>query len=187
MDINLNKYVWLGRPAIGLTLLAVSAVAAPAVAAPKTYPVYPIDLIRVIDGDTIVATVSGDVRKIRLCGIDASERNTPMGPPATAALTELLVGSKLTVAVAGKDLYGRTVGSVFIENGSSRVSVQAAMTKVGLSYYYSASRCIDRQETIDADNYARANNLGMRGIPGYPPPWEQRMRKPKLPMLLSLG
>jgi endonuclease YncB( thermonuclease family) len=172
-------------------LLSTESAAAPRAA--KVYPVFPATLNRVIDGDTVVLTINGVSTHTRLCGIDASEAKTPMGPPATAMLRSLLEGRTLSVAVVGKDLYQRTVGSIYIQStAGQKVSVQAAMAKAGLAYYYSVGTCPDRQEVIDADNYAKAAGLGMRAIPGYPAPWETRMRKsrlvpavPPLPLLSS--
>jgi endonuclease YncB( thermonuclease family) len=161
----------------------------------KVFPSVNGTLHRVIDGDTAVLLIDGVLTHVRLCGIDASESKTSLGPPATALLTSLLQGKFLTVMVAGKDQYQRTVGSIFASvtaDLTDKISVQAAMAKTGLAYYYSVSRCPDTQEVIDADNFAKANGLGMRGVPGYPAPWETRVKKPKsvfpvvpLPMLLS--
>jgi micrococcal nuclease len=161
------------------SLLLPAAAAAPRAA--KVYPVLPATLVRVIDGDTVVLTIEGVSTHTRLCGIDAAEAKTPMGPPATAILKSLLEGQTLGVVVVGKDLYRRTVGSIYIQStAGQKVSIQAAMAKTGLAYYYSVGICPDRQEVIDADNYAKAASLGMRAIPDYPAPWETRMRKPRL-------
>lgn len=173
--------IQLGLSALALSLanlLLSAAVVAPKAA--KVYPVFPATLVRVVDGDTVVLTIEGVSTNTRLCGIDASEAKTPMGPPATAMLRSLLEGQTLSVAVVGKDLYQRTVGSIYVRSTSGqKTSVQAALAKTGLAYYYSVGTCPDRQEVIDADNYAKAAGLGMRAIPGYPAPWETRGRKPR--------
>jgi micrococcal nuclease len=180
---------------IGLAQSQVPAVKAKPVPKIKVFPSVNGALHRVIDGDTAVLLIDGVLTHVRLCGIDAPESKTPLGPPATALLASLLQGKSLTVMVAGKDQYRRTVGSIFASVTSDltdKISVQAAMAKTGLAYYYSASKCPDTQAVIDADNFAKANGLGMRGVPGYPAPWEIRSRKPQvifpvlpLPLLLS--
>lgn len=159
---------------------ALAQVAAPALpfperavpAVPALLPTYPVDLVRVIDGDTAWVRLNGVEIKVRLACIDAPETNDLLGPAASAALTSLLQDKDLTLTVVGKDFYGRTLGSVMADG----VSVGAAMATQGLAYYYTG-RCADKALIIAGDNYAAANKVGMRSIPGYLPPWEQRRLK----------
>ena len=89
--------------------------------APVTLPANA-TLIRVVDGDTIDATVRGNDERIRLIGIDTPETkkpNTPIqcyGPEASAYTTSLLpVGTALYVErdLVARDDYGRLLAYVY--------------------------------------------------------------------------
>ena len=66
-------------------------------------------------GDTFWLDTS-DV-SIRVWGLDAPERGTPGGREATAALTKLIAGQRLTCRERDIDRYGRVVGQCFLANG----------------------------------------------------------------------
>ena len=71
---------------------------------------------RVVDGDTLWLKTEGDGEPpviVRLEGIDAPESCQVGGADATAALTALALGRNVSVRVAARDEYGRTVGKVF--------------------------------------------------------------------------
>ncbi len=70
---------------------------------------------RVVDGDTFWIS-SPDVR-IRVWGLDAPERDQPGGSQATAALSGLISGQKLTCRQRDIDRYGRIVGQCFLPDG----------------------------------------------------------------------
>lgn len=59
----------------------------------------------ITDGDTLRCN---GVR-VRLWGIDAPERDTPAGPPATRALAQIIDGGTITCERKDTDRYGRTV------------------------------------------------------------------------------
>ena len=71
---------------------------------------------RIVDGDTLWLKTEGDGEPpvvVRIEGIDAPESCQPGGPEATAALNALALGRSVTLRVASRDDYGRTVGKVF--------------------------------------------------------------------------
>lgn len=84
----------------------------------------PAQLVRVVDGDTIVALVRGLQVKVRLAGIDAPEMKTEAGKTAKAALVRLLPDS--FTLEAGQDYYdkrpdcwdryGRLIGWLWISD-----------------------------------------------------------------------
>ena len=59
----------------------------------------------ITDGDTLRCN---GVR-VRLWGIDAPERDTPAGPPATRALAQIIDGGTIVCEQKDIDRYGRTV------------------------------------------------------------------------------
>lgn len=82
---------------------------------------------RVVDGDTIVVAISGELTKVRLIGVDTPEsvapsaykENTPEGAEAAAFVTDLVEGQfvYLEYDTELKDQYDRTLAYVYLENG----------------------------------------------------------------------
>ena len=61
---------------------------------------------------------AGHLRRGYPClGISAPERGTPSGAEATAALTQLMAGQRLTCHERDVDRYGRIVAQCFLANG----------------------------------------------------------------------
>ena len=109
-----NK-IWI--VAVAGCLACGGALAAPKKPAAKPKPVVLTGTIsRVVDGDTLwlkTEAADADTVVVRLAGIDAPERCQVGGAEATAALNALALGRSVTVRVAARDDYGRTVGKVF--------------------------------------------------------------------------
>lgn len=84
-----------------------------------TVYVVPGTVLRVIDGDTVVASLDLGwdftlaKATIRLAGIDAPELKTDAGKAAAAFLRGLLpAGTAITVTSHSRDKYGRVLGAV---------------------------------------------------------------------------
>lgn len=79
-------------------------------------------VLRVIDGDTIEVSISGETYRVRYIGIDAPETVAPgrpvgwMGPEATAANKDLVEGRTVYLEkdVSEVDQYGRLLRYVFV-------------------------------------------------------------------------
>lgn len=89
------------------------------------------DVIRVVDGDTIVVFQEGQEITVRLIGIDTPESvnpdeslNTAEGKEASEWMKELLTGAKvyLEYDAAVEDDYGRTLAYVYLEDGETMVN-----------------------------------------------------------------
>ncbi|MFZ3585020.1 thermonuclease family protein [Loktanella sp. DJP18] len=74
--------------------------------------------VRVVDGDSLVATPNGTEIKIRLHGIDAPEYDQPEGPAATAMLRSLVRGETVTIHPVDRDRYDRLVARVTLADGT---------------------------------------------------------------------
>lgn len=80
------------------------------------------EVVRVIDGDTIDATIGLGmdvtiVKRLRLAGINAPEMsNAPKGQEAKQFLESLITDQKITIKTAGDDTdaYGRTLATIFV-------------------------------------------------------------------------
>ena len=101
-------------------------------------------IINVHDGDT-VTTTSGE--KIRLACIDAPEvtnnkhgKKDPIGGPAAQKwLSDLVLNKDIKIERITKDLYGRTIGRLYLSNGTE-INQQAVAT--GHAVVYMPKACI---------------------------------------------
>ena len=91
----------------------------------------PYDVIRVVDGDTIIADIDGVETRIRLIGIDTpesvseeAERNTPEGEVASEYLKNLLEGGSVYLEYDSElmDTYGRTLCYVYLHDKNTMVN-----------------------------------------------------------------
>lgn len=120
---------------------------------------------KVFDGDTILVN-SGqrpeNRKKVRLLGIDAFEHDQiSYGLKAEKFLSKLLLNKNVCIEtdVQEKDIYGRTLGYVFL---NSNVFVNTELLKNGYAIIYDFPpniKYIDRLES--AQIYARKNMLGI--------------------------
>lgn len=92
-------------------------------------PLY--DVVRVVDGDTIIVSVEGEEVKVRLIGVDTPEsvhedetKNTSEGKEASEWTTNLLTGKQvyLEYDVENEDNYGRTLAYVYLDDGKTMVN-----------------------------------------------------------------
>lgn len=127
---------------VGLVALSACATtgsirARPVVSRPML-PLVEAEVVRVIDGDTFVATVGGEEERIRLIGIDTPERGEPDGPRATAAAKEQVRARTpvfLLYDVDRRDRYGRLLAYVWLfpprDRADTAKMLNAMMMKVG--------------------------------------------------------
>lgn len=95
---------------------------------PKLFGLY--DVVRTVDGDTIVLNIDGEEKTIRLIGVDAPEsvhpdrsRNTEDGKIASDWMSEYLSGKQvyLEYDIETVDDYGRILAYVYLDDGSTMV------------------------------------------------------------------
>lgn len=165
MSVKVTSKILAGL-VLSLTLLSTEV---------KAQQAKPLQVTRVVDGDTVYGLVGSETIKIRLNCIDAPESYDQLGLASTNALKQILKDKSIIVIITGIDVYGRKLGSLYA-NGNS---VQAQMTTLGLAFYYKVKpkSCSDLQLIINGDNYARKNKLNMWGIVKYIAPWQQRKNK----------
>jgi endonuclease YncB( thermonuclease family) len=113
-------------------LLLILALLVPSPSIAGQYQVY-----RVVDGDTFIVK-HGDIKiTIRLVGIDAPENSNnkrrdgqPFSRQSTQHLAGLVLNKTVDVKSYGVDRNGRTLGEVFLLNGSNIEMVQAGLAEV---------------------------------------------------------
>jgi micrococcal nuclease len=136
---------------------------------PTTFPQPNAIVVRVIDGDTIDATIDGVEERVRLIGIDTPEtkkKNTPIqcyGPEASAHTHDLLPPDtpiRIERDVVARDDYGRLLGYVYRSNDNLFVNldiVQQGFAKV-LTIPPNDTMADD---FVEAARAAEAQNLGL--------------------------
>lgn len=149
-----------------LVLAALAACAAPApVRAPTPAPAPPrgapaVSLARVVDGDTIVVRLDGRLERVRLIGIDTPERDECYFREATAHLTRMLAGRRLTLErdVSERDRYGRLLRYLYADGRF----VNAAMVRDG--YALAATYPPDVAHVAELVALQQAARLAARGL-----------------------
>ncbi len=141
------------------------------------------DVVRVIDGDSIVVSMSGQAEEIRLIGIDAPEMGQrPWGRKAREHLKEILLRSSYRVSVAydveKRDKYGRLLAYI---RTADEVLANAGMLKDGYAVLFTLPpnvRYVD--EFRAAQESARERRLGIWGKRGLrEAPYHYRRKHPR--------
>lgn len=84
----------------------------------------------------------------------------------------MVMGKEVTVKTAGRDNYGRTLGTVLLADGRN---LNRELVRAGLAWwyhYFSADSSLG-----DIEKEARAARRGLWHDPHPVPPWEYRMKK----------
>ena len=74
---------------------------------------------RIIDGDTIKA----NNESIRLLGINSPEKGEPLSKEATEFLENLILNKSIKIESTKKDLYGRTLAYLFLNNENINLKI----------------------------------------------------------------
>lgn len=133
-------------------------------------------VVGVKDGDTMVL-LSPDHQNItvRLAEVDCPEKSQAYGQAAKQFTSDLCFGKEVTLKIVNKDRYGRTVGKVYLPDGTS---VNNTIVKEGYAWQYRAYS--KDMELAMLEQQARQNRLGLWQDPNPTPPWDFRKagRKP---------
>ena len=105
---------------------------------PELHGLY--DVVRVVDGDTIIVNIDGEETKVRFIGVDTPEsvhpdetKNSKSGKEAYEWTAELLLGQQvyLEYDIDKTDDYGRTLAYVYLSDG--KTMVQEELIKSGMA------------------------------------------------------
>lgn len=125
-------------------------------------------VVAILDGDTIDVLIDRQPVRVRLAQIDAPEKRHAFGTRSRQALSALVFRQSVTVADAGRDRYGRVLGTVYV----SRVNVNAEMVRQGMAWVY-RQYATDRS-LFELEDEARAGRRGLWADPSPVPPWQFR-------------
>lgn len=96
---------------------------------PELYGTY--EVVRVVDGDTLIVDVDGEEKRVRLIGVDTPEsvhadesKNVPEGKDAYGWMAATLDGKSvyLEYDIDYEDDYGRTLAYVYLDDGETMVN-----------------------------------------------------------------
>jgi endonuclease YncB( thermonuclease family) len=130
-------------------------------------------LVRVKDGDSLIARVQGVAMDFRLADVDAPELDQPYGRQAKQELAAIAAGRQLVLVPIDTDRYGRTVAHVW--NGNTYLN--AEMVRRGAAWFNVE---FARSETLyDVEQEARNAQRGLWKLPlkDRVEPWVWRQRK----------
>lgn len=192
---NMKKWINWGTPIIGLLLIALAlATQGKQNPNPNTKRKPPDSdlwlVLDVYDGDTVKVGAtdgSGTQETIRLCGIDAPEKNQPLGIEARNYLQSLINKGEGEVMVTPveRDRYGRLVAELAVipkpgqgYQPEEEIFINGDMIQVGMAWHYAqySSNCPNQQVLMSAEEIAKSRTLGIQK-PGNVPPWEFRKNK----------
>lgn len=127
-------------------------------------------VVAILDGDTIEVLHNRTTERIRLAGIDCPERKQPFGQRAKQATSAFSFGQHVTVHSAGKDRYGRTVGTVELTDGTN---LNYELVRQGWCWWY-WKYAPDEIVLAVLEMRARDAKKGLWADEEPIPPWEWR-------------
>ena len=116
----------------------------------------------VTDGDSlwVAPAAPGAPVELRLEGIDAPEICQAWGPEARAALSELVLGKEVSVKTVGRDMHGRTLGTVYLDTQN----INKLMVQEG--HAWSTRYKYDRGPYVADERMAKALSRGLNRAGG---------------------
>jgi micrococcal nuclease len=126
----------------------------------------------ILDGDTIKVSRNHRNVKIRLNGIDAPEKDQAYGHKSGEFVVFQAFGKEVTVQTYGLDKYGRTIGDVYLPDGTM---LNKELVKEGLAWWY--CKYSADQSLAQLEIEAREARRGLWQDPKPVPPWVFRKRQ----------
>ena len=176
----------MGVVAVGIRFLPRSVTEAlPGAFATDTMPdteIYYLVEGSVYDGDTLRVQRDGEELRIRLCGIDAPEKDQQLGIEARDHLRSLIDRGTddrlLFVVPVETDRYGRTVAEIFVPmaNTQEEIHLGSQMVLDGYAYHYErySDGCPNGHLLPFAEEQARSRSAGVWSNPNAVKPWDYR-------------
>ena len=133
---------------------------------------------RVLDGDTLdLVDRDRHTFRIRLKGIDAPEKTQAYGPKAKALLTKLVLNQNVHISWNEKDMYGRLIGKVSLNDKDICLAMVAAGLAWHFTKYEQSQTDADRQLYKETEKRVREQHKGLWADPSPVPPWQYRQQQ----------
>ncbi len=141
------------------------------------------NVVRVLDGDTLIVADGWRQTTIRLDSIDCPEDGQPWGNIAKAGLIKLVGGRSVVLEEHGVDPHGRTLATIYVRraNGNEWLNVNERMVILGHAwvmriYYDHLPK--DRQTKLNhLEGWAKSKKVGLWRTENPIPPWQWRKRR----------
>jgi endonuclease YncB( thermonuclease family) len=127
------------------------------------------EVIKVVDGDTIVVNKEGKSITINLDGIDAPEKNQAFGKEAEEFLASMVLNKKVEIKEKGVSKDGRLLADVYVLKGYKRC-VNEELLRNGLAWYDDTNSKSNKLSSIV--KVARQEKRGLWTDTNAIPPWE---------------
>ena len=127
-------------------------------------------ITKVIDGDTVHATIEGKDVTIRLNAIDAPESDQFFGSEATAYLNQIILNKNVEIKILTKDRYGRSIANIYLDG----IWINMKLIEKGYAWHYIA---YDKNpDLISAQAKAYNDKVGLWKYPNPIEPWKWRKK-----------
>lgn len=136
----------------------------------------------IYDGDTFRVSQGNQEIKVRLCGIDAPEKDQALGIESRDHLRRLIAqgDGQLILTKTDTDQYGRTIAEVFIPLADSEeeIHLNSQMVADGMAYVYPqyVGSCPNAGPMQIAERAAKETAKGVWANPVSQKPWDYRRR-----------
>lgn len=136
----------------------------------------------VYDGDTFRVSDGNQEIKVRLCGLDAPEKDQALGTESRDHLRSLIAqgNGRIILVPTDIDQYGRTVAEAFVAtgNGEEEIYLNAQMVADGMAYVYPqyVGSCPNGARMQIAEESAEQQAIGVWANPVSQKPWDYRRR-----------
>ncbi|MCX8701331.1 thermonuclease family protein [Gilliamella sp. B2840] len=128
-------------------------------------------VIKVIDGDTVdILTIKKQKIRVRLLDIDAPESNQAYGNKSKQYLASLIAGKKVFVKSSKKDMYKRTLGTIFL----NKVNINTKMVESGYAWAYRYKGMANNILMVNIEEKARQSKKGLWKDEKPIAPWDFR-------------
>lgn len=137
----------------------------PPASAPLTAEAPRVEVVDVIDGDTLDVRVDGTVERIRLIGINTPERGECFADEARDALVDLVAGREVRLErdTSGRDQYGRVLAYLHVDGEHVNAALVRGGFAIARSYPPDTSR---DDELAAAQREAQRTGAGLWGADG---------------------
>lgn len=133
-------------------------------------------VVKVIDGDTVdILTAKNHKIRVRLFAIDAPERGQAYVNKSRQFLASLIAGKNVLVKENQKDVYNRTLGTIFYND----VNINAKMVENGYAWAYRFKNKATDESMIPLETAAKQARLGLWQDKNPVAPWDFRRKNNK--------
>lgn len=133
-------------------------------------------VVKVIDGDTVdILTPKKQKVRVRLLDIDAPESRQAYGNAARKYLASLIAGKNVFVKENKKDIYQRTLGTIFL----NQININAKMVESGFAWAYRYKGVANNKNMVKLESKAKQNKKGLWKDKHPIAPWDFRYRNKK--------